>query len=261
MKRRNFLKNTGAASLLALAPASALRGHSPAPKKGPQYYELRTYDLLSAQSQASLDAYLQNALIPALKRLGAGPIGAYVDQEPGETPHLYLLITYPKLKQFGQVPAQLAKDPAYLAASQAYHALPKDQMVYSRFRSSLLQAFDGLPQLINPPADHQIRELRIYESYSEDAHRRKVMMFDKEELDLFYKTGLHPVFFGKALIGDRLPNLTYMLTFKDRQERDANWQTFVKHPEWDVMKNKAEYADSVSKVSNYFLTPLPYSDI
>ena len=40
----------------------------------------------------------------------------------------------------------------------------------------------------------------------------------------FYETGLHPVFFGETIIGEKLPQLTYMLTFKDMEERDANWK-------------------------------------
>jgi hypothetical protein len=47
----------------------------------------------------------------------------------------------------------------------------------------------------------------------------------------FFKTNLHPVFFGEMIIGPHRPRLTYMLNFKDMEEHDARWETFVEHPE------------------------------
>ena len=31
--------------------------------------------------------------------------------------------------------------------------------------------------------------------------------------------------------------LVYMLHFKDMEERDANWQVFLDHPEWKEMQS------------------------
>lgn len=80
-------------------------------------------------------------------------------------------------------------------------------------------------------------------------------MFNVEELALFYKTGLNPVFFGEMIIGPNRPTLVYMLQFKDMEERDKNWQTFINHPEWKAMSAKPEYANSVSNIKRSFLTP------
>lgn len=260
MKRRNFIKKTAAASLLGTTSMAAASAKPAEVEKGNEYYEIRTYELVSKEKQGALEDYFQRALIPALKRNGAGAIGVFEDLEASDAPKCYLLITYPKLKTFTKLAAALAKDSVYQLASQDYNQIKKDDKIYHRVHTSLLEAFDSIPQMILPQGE-RILELRIYESYSEDSHRRKVMMFDDEELALFYKTGLHPVFFGKALIGPSLPNLTYMLTFKDKEERDANWKTFVGHPDWDAMKNKPIYADSVSKVTNFFLKPRPYSEV
>ena len=80
-------------------------------------------------------------------------------------------------------------------------------------------------------------------------------MFNDEEIPLFLKVKLNPVFFGDMIIGPYRPCLTYMLNFKDMAERDANWQTFVQHPEWKVMSAKKEYANTVSNIRKIFLTP------
>ncbi|MFM8471146.1 MAG: NIPSNAP family containing protein, partial [Limisphaerales bacterium] len=71
MKRRACLKSSLAASAVTAA-ASA----SAAAKPGPEFYELRTWSLKPAQ-QSRLDAYLSRAFIPALKRLGLGPVRVF----------------------------------------------------------------------------------------------------------------------------------------------------------------------------------------
>jgi hypothetical protein len=82
-----------------------------------------------------------------------------------------------------------------------------------------------------------------------------------EELPLFEKVGLHPVFFGELLAGRMMPALVYMLWFKDMDERTANWAKFSASDEWKTMRVKEEYADTVSKVRKIFLTPMDFSQI
>jgi hypothetical protein len=86
-------------------------------------------------------------------------------------------------------------------------------------------------------------------------------MFNDEELPLFEKVGLHPVFFGQLLAGSYMPALTYMLWFENMEERTANWQKFVTSDEWKKMSGKEIYKNSVSKVRKRFLTPMELSQI
>lgn len=112
-----------------------------------------------------------------------------------------------------------------------------------------------------PDKSRGLLELRTYESYNEDAARRKIAMFNDEEINLFDKVGLQTVFFSKILAGKMMPALMYMLWFKDMGERDANWKKFSDSPEWKAMSGKPIYADTVSKVHKKFLTPTDYSQI
>jgi hypothetical protein len=73
MKRRAFLKTSLVASAATAATTAAA-----AAKPGPEYYELRTWSLKAAK-QPLLDAYLSRAFIPALKRLGLGPVGVFTE--------------------------------------------------------------------------------------------------------------------------------------------------------------------------------------
>lgn len=260
MKRRNFIKNAATASLISAAPLTAVQASTDDVQKGAEYYELRTYELEKGKDSTMLENYLKNALIPALKRNGAGPIGVFVDLEPSDTPKLFLLITYPKFKTYGKMAAALVGDSAFQAAAKSYHSIAAEEKPYARIQSSFFEAFDGMPQLAIPQGEH-ILELRIYESANEDAHRRKVMMFDTGEIDIFLKTGLNPVFFGKALIGSNIPNLTYLLYYKDMETRKANWKKFIEHPDWAAIKDLPQYKGTVSNITNYFLKPTDYSDL
>ena len=88
-------------------------------------------------------------------------------------------------------------------------------------------------------------------------------MFNRGELEIFRRTGLAPVFFGEALIGGRLPNLTYMLTFENLAAREANWNSFIKDPEWKKLSTTPGFTDAeiVSNISNVILRPTAYSQI
>ena len=122
-------------------------------------------------------------------------------------------------------------------------------------------AFSGIPTMKVPSQTERVFEFRNYESFSEEAGQRKIKMFNEGELDIFYKTGLNPVFFGEVLIGQNLPCLSYMLVFKDIEERDANWEKFIAHPEWKHMSQLPEYANTVSQVNRTFLVPTEYSQV
>jgi len=226
-----------------------------------EYYELRKYELPFNSSEAALHDYLSLALLPALNRQGIENIGVF-DVLGDPTPKvIYLFIPYKSMTIYAQVFEALAKDKTYLKKREAYDALSVNKKVYNRFTSSFLLAFDGMPKLIKPKSDTNLFELRTYEGYSEDAVRRKVKMFNEEELPIFEATGLHSVFFGEQLSGPLMPALTYLLGFKSMEERNTNWEKFLVHPEWKRISVLKEYANTVSDIKRTFLKPLTYSQL
>ncbi len=257
MKRRKFV---AAASALSISSFSSAMATSAAPKADKEVYELKSYELKMG-GMGRLETYLQNALIPALNRLGVSKVGVFKELGKDEPAKLHLLSVYPSQNQYFQIQNQLKTDAAYLKASEAYHQTPVDRPIYDRISSSLMLAFDGMPKLATPAKEPRILELRTYEGYSEDAVRRKIKMFNDSEIAIFNKTGLHMVFFGEVLIGSRTPCLTYMLTFKDMEERNANWAKFSADPDWKQISQAAEYANTVSRIERIFLEPTAYSQI
>ena len=226
-----------------------------------EYYELRTYSIPFNSSEQALHNYLKEVFIPALNRAGVEHVGVFEALGEPTPKQLFLLIPYKDIVAYSEVVSILAGDQQYLEERKVYDAVPHDKRVYSRFSTSFYIAFDGLPKLVKPSDGSNLFELRTYEGYSEDAVRRKVKMFNKEEFTIFDQTGLHSVFFGEQVSGPSMPALTYLLPFRSMQERNENWNKFIVHPEWKRVSVLDEYAHTVSDIKRTFLKPLSYSQL
>lgn len=261
MQRRRFLQSSFAASVATLSSAAAA---DPANR---QYYELRRYHCVSGPQTKLLSGYLEKALIPGLNRLGLSPIGAFDLYLGPETPATYVLIPANSLDALANSEFRLAKDDEYLRAGEAFLKAPAKEPPFERVESSLLAAFEGYPKLTLPPvtASHGKRmfQLRTYESPTVHDHQVKVEMFNSGEYGVFERAGFWSVFYGDTLIGPRLPNLTYMLSFPDLAEMDAMWTKFMADPEWKKLSGSAKYSFEaiVSNVSNLVLKPAGFSQV
>ncbi|MFT3880017.1 MAG: NIPSNAP family protein [Gemmatales bacterium] len=270
MNRRNFIQATAA----TLGATTMVQAND---DPGREYYELRTYTL-KAEKLPLLDAYLEKALLPAVERLGCGPVGVFLETESNErdvisgkrtdttvrdgVQRLYVLIVQPSADVAASLPAALDRDAEYQKAASAFLAAKPADPVYQSCTSTLLRAIAGMPKIATPDKSKpRIFNLRTYGSNNERAAAKKVEMFEKGELEIFKEVKLTPVFFASAYSGESLPNLTYMLVFPGDPERDAAWQRFGKSPAWSKLKATPGYADNelLTKITNRVLTPQPYS--
>lgn len=262
MDRRQFLSASLATSAAAIAgsvPAQA------APVR--EYYQIRRYALMSGQQLKLTENYLTGALIPALTRMGIDRVGAFkVDIGP-ETPTYYVLIPAKDVAALAELDFHLAQDDEFLKAADPFWSAPATSPAFGRVEYSLLVAFEGWPRLTPPPSSatkaKRIFQLRTYESPSYKDHIVKVKMFHSGEFDIFAKAGFHMVFFGDTLVGSRMPNLTYMVSFTDSTELDAKWDVFRNDPEWKKLSADARFAYEpiVSNITNLVLSPLDCSQI
>ena len=226
-----------------------------------EIYELRVYELQFSKSADILHNYFQNALIPALNRQGIKNIGAFEELGDAMPKKLYLLISYSDFQAYETAMDLLDKDSQFSKDAASYWTTSQEEFPYSRVESSFIRSTAGFPNLINPDDDPGVFELRVYEGYNEDALRRKVKMFNDSEFTIFEDVGLDLVFFGANISGDQMPCLTYMLAFKDLEDRDKVWAKFGPHPEWQRIVKLEEYANTVSSISRVFLKPLGYSQL
>lgn len=224
---------------------------------------MRQYRFLMGAQQKAMDAFLGEALVPALNRMGIATVGVFSLEVGPETPTTYLLLPATDVEMLLSVDARLADDAAFQKAGAAVWSAPAAQPMFTRVEGSLLRAFAGWPTLrVGNAKEPRIFQLRTYESPTYAAHVRKVEMFESGEFAIFEKTGLHPVFFSETLVGPRMPSLTYMLRFADQAELTANWAKFSADPDWKKLSTDARYAEPiVSNITNLILRPAAYSQI
>ena len=262
MSRRRFLG--GAVGL----GAGVAMGEAKAAQASPEVYDLRQYHLRIGPQPTRLGDYLREAAIPAWNRLGLSPVGVF-EAAFGEGPTVLVLIPHPSLESVATLPARLEADSDHRQAGAAFLEAPAVDPPYAALQSELLVAFDSLPRIEVPAATAakgpRLFELRTYLSHSEAAHKKKMEMFTPKmgELEIFRRTGLTPVFFGRAVSSFRLPSFTYMLAFADEAARNKAWGAFVNDPDWKKLRATPGYSDPeiLASITSVILRPAPYSQV
>jgi len=259
MKRRHFLSVFGTASLAAMTSATHAAG-APAAR---EFYELRQYTLQSEEQRKGLDAFLRDAAIPAVNRLGIRPVGVFYPDQ-GFSP-VYVLVPHRTPESHATLMDRLAQDAEFMARGAAYLDAPSSAPAYQRMETWLMVAFAGMPRMETPVrSPGRVFQLRIYESPSEKTGLKKIEMFnDAGEIQIFREVGLNPVFFGQTLAGGKMPNLTYMLAFESIEAQKAAWKKFGGHPLWQKISKMPEYADKaiLSGITNLPLIAADYSQV
>jgi hypothetical protein len=254
MNRRNLI--TAAAALSVPAPG--------APAKN-AIYELRYFRMRNgAQIQRTSD-FLAKFYLPAVQRLGIGPLGFFNALIGEQSPFVLALTSYASLASMESAMEKLAVDKEFQKGVGEYDSA--GELSYIRMENSVLRAFDSIPGIEVPASDGKraprVFELRTYESPNVKASKTKIKMFDDAEIKIFRRCGMLPIFFGETLIGRNLPNLTYMLAYDNLAMRDKVWKTFGADPEWQKLRSTPGLTDPeiVSNISNAILRPLPFSPI
>ena len=263
MQRRHFLTASLAASAATLARRVAAQPRG----RAREFYQIRRYALTNGPQSKLTESYLNDALIPALAKMGMGPVGAFQLEFGPETPVYYVLIPGPSSAALVELDLTLGKDEAFLKAAEPFWSAPATANAFERVEYSILEAFEGWPRLVPPPSSatkaKRIFQLRTYESPSYRDHVRKVEMFNAGEFDIFKNAGCNPVFFGDTLVGTRMPCLTYMLSFANAADLDARWDAFRNDPAWKKLSADPRYAFEpiVSNITNLVLSPLSCSQL
>lgn len=232
------------------------------------FYEIKIYTISSSAQEKMIDTYLKDAYIPAMHRQGIKNIGVFKPRATTDDADkkVYVLTPLKSQSQLLTITDKLDKDMAYQSAGSAYINAMFDNKPFDRFEAIILRAFSDLPQMKLPnlsgPKENRIYELRSYEGPTEKYYRKKVDMFNAGgEVKLFERLNFNAVFYGEVISGSHMPNLMYMTTFENQADRDEHWKAFGDSPEWTVLKADPQYANTVSKNTQYFLYPTAYSDI
>lgn len=268
MERRSFITSI-VGGVVAAGVSAEGAGHGQAPGGAtPEFYLWRQYILRTGTQPRRLAEFLQQAAIPALNRLGHSPIGVFEVVAGVPSPTLFVLTPSPSLDRLATIDVRLQEDREFMQAGVSYIDAPATDPAYLRQELSLFAAFPKMPRIDVPAATAakgpRLFELRTYESASEKAHLAKVRMFDElGEIEIFRKVGLTPVFFGRTLVGPRMPNFVYMLVHDDMAAREKSWDGFRTSPDWKKLAATPGYSDAeiVSNITTVYLRPAAYSQI
>jgi len=228
------------------------------------YYQIKVYHLKSSAQQQRVEKFLETAYLPALRRTGIKTIGVFKTMETDTVKRIYVFIPYRNWKQIEETELALQKDQRFKANGKGYLDASYDNQPYERIETTILRAFEGMPQPFVPqltgPRQDRVYELRSYESATETYFANKVKMFNSGEIDLFKRLGFNALFYGEAVAGANMPNLMYMTSFENKASRDEHWKSFGNDPFWKELSALPEYQHNVSRIFIYFLYPAAYSD-
>ena len=229
-----------------------------------EYYELRKYKIQAGDESSRFDDYLEKHLIPEYNDKGVGPVGVFSPFYGSSQHTLYVLIPYKNADMLLGFQEKILgideinKLEGYVSSINA--------PLYLNMNNSVLKAFSRMPSLKVPEIKNtnknRIFELRTYLSPSKRACKKKIEMFNEGgEIPIMLRTGMRPVFFGETLVGEHIPNMTYMLAFKDILDLDRIWKQFWFDPEWKELREQSEYQNLVSDRQSLILRPKRYSQV
>ena len=260
MKKRTPLLSAGILAILLLSWSND-------GKTDKELYQLTVYHFNNAGQEKVLDNYLQNALLPALRKMSIYKVGVFkaLANDTSVDKLLYVLIPMRSLDMITKLPAKLGADEIYQAAAAEYLNALYTVAPYTRMETILLKAFPLAPQMQVPQLKagkkDRVYELRSYESATEKIFQNKVKMFNEGgEISLFKQLNFNAVFYSEVIAGNKMPNLMYMTSFENMTDRDAHWKTFSDDPFWKKLSSMPEYQHNVSHIDITFLYPAEYSD-
>lgn len=233
---------------------------APAPR---EWVEIKSYTCSSAEKRDKLIGVFDAALIPALNRQGLSRVGVfYASPElneggSGYSATVFVVTPFATAEALRACDAKLLADAQYVKDAGPIFTAPMGDPLYDSCSSALLYTFETCPQVAQVTTSaERLFQLRIYNSYTIERNAKKVSMFEQGgELGVFRACGMPPVFFGQAVAGDKLANLTYMLGFANKDEKEAAWKRFLEHPDWQKLKADPQYKDTANKITNIVLKP------
>jgi NIPSNAP len=250
--------------LICFAPSYLLAGTE---KDKREYYQVTIYHFKTAEQKQELDSYLENAYMPALHRLEIKNVGVFtpIANDTVIDKRVFIIIALKSLQQLTDLPGKLLKDETFQLAAKNYMDAVYTNPPFARMENIILYAFPKAPVLTLPalsgPKAERVYEFRSYESPTEKLFHNKVQMFNEGgEVTLFKRLNFNAVFYAEVIAGSNMPNLIYMTSFENMDDRNAHWKTFSADPEWKKLSSDPIYQHNVSKADIILMKAASYSD-
>ena len=243
MNRRSFVGVLG-------ARFRARRGT----EKRTRFYALQNYRLKQGTQLPRLHDHFGKALLPKLNSFWSGPKIFLEALVAPHMPQLMVMYGFNSLDELWGVHGKAMADPDLAKASEALES--GTEPGFETLDTTLLEAAPYSPEIVPAAASAKARifELRTYHS---PTWRQLAALNDRfagPEIKIFHRTGIHPILYSSTLIGQNLPNLTYLIPFDNLAHRETAWSAFAADPEWvKVRKESIDKSGQISSVQNISL--------
>ena len=266
MHRRQFLFREGPTTVLGLGAALGVSSFSRAQGSnatGPSYFECFFLRVQSGSQVSRMLGWLEKRALPVFLKYGFAPAGFFTVEVGPTMPAVFGFVPAPSLAELEVNWKKVDADPEY---ATALAELEKDEPTFYREDSMLLRATPFSPPLkaaaAGDPA-HKIFELRIYEA---PTHRQLGLLHDRfagGEIEIFHKSGIHPVLYADTVVGPNQPNMIYLIPFESEAQREKAWATFRADPDWQRIRAESvrRGGEIVRNITNMILTPASFSMI
>jgi hypothetical protein len=239
MHRRSFV------GLIAAAGAAQVGRAQSAPARKTQVFVQQNYILQAGSQGTRLTNYLGKTYLPALAKVHNGPTLVLEATLAARLPQVTVLTGYPSVEEMWSVRTKLDADKALEAATDAWEA----EAPFENLTSSLLRVGDYSPELVPlnpPPAVPRVFEMRIYHAPTWKNMRGLEWRFREGEVRILSKIGAAPILFAPTVIGDDVPNMTWITAFENEAARDKAWAAFGADPDWLKLsaESRQRYGDN-----------------
>ena len=210
-----------------------------------------------------LMGWFEKRAFPLFQKYKVGPIGLFNVQVGPVIPALVGFMPFPNLTEMSALRERLYADPDWRSAVAE---LESGDPVYYRRDSVLLRATPFSPPLAaTAPGGtaNKIYELRIYESPTVRQLGYLHNRFAGGAIDIFHKSGIHPVLYPDTMVGPNMPNMNYLIPFESLAARDAAWAAFGSNPDWQKIRDESvkHGGEIVPNTTNMFLSTGSFSSL
>ncbi len=235
-------------------------GDKPMPSS---YYEFIFVRLQSGNQVGRMTAWIEKRALPLFQKHRFGPMGFFTIDVGPAIPSVLGIFAYPSLAEMETRWGSLDSDPEYAAAVAD---VEKEEPAFYREDAMLLRATSFSPPFLATPAGdpaHKVFELRIYES---PTHRQLNYLHDRfagGEIDIFHKSGIHPILYADTIFGPNSPNMAYLIPFESEAHREKAWGAFRANPDWVRIRDESirKGGEIVRNITNMMLAPTSFSMI
>ena len=257
LNRRSFVGMLGGFGAMPFSAVSV-----PAPEKR-RLFILEQYYLKNGTQAGRINDYCK-AAIPMLNKYHNGPKIVLEALVAPHMPQIAIILGFESTDDLCSTQAKILEDKNLSKALEEWenHA----EQPYEHFSTSLLEATEYCPEIKPEPSPRQIPrifELRTYHSPTFRQLKALHERFAGPEIKIFHRTGIHPILYSSMLVGQNMPNLTYVIPFDNLDGREKAWAAFSADPEWIKVRaesiEKSGQISSTNQISLYRATP--YSPI